>query len=101
MPGKRGSTVRRSSTPQYIGGSSDKRYQKETDQRLRQQAYRRWGIRLAILALLGFAVAMWGRDALDLITRTGKTAVADTEKTGKVLKGNMDERTGANFREDQ
>jgi len=101
MAGKRGSAVRRSSTPQYIGGSSDKRYQKQTEQRLRQQAWRRWGIRLAILAVLGFAVAMWGRDVLNLVTQTGKTAVTDAKKTGKVLRGNVDERTGANFKEDQ
>ncbi len=101
MSGKQGRSGRGSSAPQYIGGSSDKRYLEETQHRLRQQAWKRWVMRLVILAVLAVAAKVWGLPLLHQVTHRGEQTVDKVAAGGRGLKASVDERSGANLKDDQ
>jgi len=103
--GRGGSTSSRGkpkkSTPEYVGGESDLRYLDQTRQRLRQEAQRRWTIRIAILAILAFAAWQWGPSALQYLKSRGQSAAQQVQKTSKGLRSGVEQRTGGGFQEDQ
>ncbi len=85
------------STPEYLGGSSEKRYQAETRERIRQQVWRRWSIRLVVLGLLGFAYWQWGDDVRYYLTKEGKSTASTFQRAGQSLQSGAEERGGANL----
>ncbi len=87
--------------PQYIGGSSEKQYQKEAHKRMRQNALRDWLVRLVVLAVIVAAAKMWGPSLLAAIKHQGESTVSSVEKGGQGIKAGVDERSGANFKEDK
>ena len=102
--GRGGSTSSRGkpkkTTPEYIGGESDLRYADVTRRRLRQEAGRRWTIRIAILAILVFVGWMWGPSLLQYLRTRGQSAARQVEKTGKGLRAGVEQRTGGGLEEE-
>jgi len=97
---KKGSYKGSASSPQYLSGSRDVAYYEQTQHRIRQQVYRKWGIRLAILLILGFAYLMWGDQIIRMIKREGTETASTFKKAGDNLKTRAEERAGKGL-EDQ
>ena len=90
---------RKPPTEYVIGSDSDLGYARATRQRVRQQGQRRWVIRIAVLAVLGFLVYLWGDDVWYAVRSRARSTAQDFQETGEYLREGRDERSGANFDE--
>ena len=79
---------------EYIGGESDLRYVKQAHARLRQQGVRRWVIRLVLVAVVGFAVWMWGPGVVRRVRKQAQQTAGEFQKAGKQMKEGTDRRAG-------
>ena len=85
----------------YAATDSDRRYAQRTRQRVAQQARRRWAIRLAVLAVLAFAVWTWGDDALRALRVQAYMTGQEVRQAGEHIKDGTDRRSGADLLEEE
>jgi len=90
---------RKPPTEYVIGTDSDLGYARASRQRVRQRTQRKWVIRLAILAVLGFVVYLWGDDVWYAVRSRARTNAQKFQDSADYLKKGRDERGGANFDE--
>ncbi len=92
-------SARKPPTEYVIGTESDLKFAASVRKRIKQQNQRRWVIRIAILAVLVFAVAMWGEDVWYAVRTKVRNTVYGFEKTADYIKRGRDRRSGADFDE--
>lgn len=80
---------------EYVGGESDLRYVKQAQERLRQQGVRRWVIRIAVVAVIGFAVWMWGPGVVRRLRQQAQQTAGEFQKAGKQIKEGTERRAGS------
>jgi hypothetical protein len=93
-PAPRGRGKRGKPEYEYVGGESDLRYARQAQARLRQQAVRRWVVRLAVLAVIAFAAWMWGPSLVKRARRQAEQTVGGLQKTGSQIREGTERRAG-------
>ena len=83
----------------YVTSDSDRSYAQQARQRTSRQAQRRWIVRLAVLAVLAFAVWMWGADVLRALRVQAHMTGQEFKEAGQHIRKGTDERSGANLTE--
>lgn len=76
------------------------RYAKAAHQRLRQQAVRRWVIRLAVLAVVVFAAFMWGPGVVRRLKLKAQQTTSEYREAGQAIKEGTERRGGAGMEVD-
>ncbi len=105
MPARRGkpaptkSRKRKPPSEYVIGTETDIAYAKASRRRVAQQKQRKWVIRIAILAVLGFVAYLWGDDAWYAVRTRAQANAQKFKNSADYLKKGRDERSGANFDE--
>jgi hypothetical protein len=87
------------SDERVIGTEADLAYAKATRRRLAQRKQRKRVIQLAVLAVLGFSVYLWGDDVWYAVRTRAQANAQKFKDSADYLKKSRDERSGANFDE--
>ncbi len=96
---RRGERQDADSPAYYATSDSDRRYAQQVRRRSSRRAQRRWLIRLALLAVLVFAVWMWGGDVLRALRVQAHMTGQELKEAGQHIRRGTDERSGADLTE--
>lgn len=84
----------------YEISESDRDYQREVRRRVRRKVIRSWVIRIAVLAVLSFAVWMWGAEVWRVVRLEARETGQEFKGVGEHIRDGAARRSGAELLEE-
>lgn len=102
MAGRRGRSTSRRGQPTdpatyYVSSDSDVQYAKQTRQRLKHAAIRKWILGLAFIAVVSFVVWKWGPDLLAMARVQTHMTKQEIQDAGGHIRDGVERRSGTEF----